>query len=266
MPGKTAVLKAGGMDGQVLELERLSVAYDRAPVVRDLTLTVGRGEVVALLGANGAGKTTTLRAISGLLKPLSGTVRLDGRDLAGVSPTARARLGLAHVPHDRGIFFGLTVAEHFRLDGASSPAEMDVAFEQFPALRGLRSRRVGLLSGGEQQMLAIARALRRRPKLLMLDEMSLGLAPVIVDRLLPAVRQAATANGTGVLLVEQHVHLALNIADRGYILSHGELTASGSAAELSKDSALLAASYLGGASSTGVRSAGVSSTGDGRRS
>jgi branched-chain amino acid transport system ATP-binding protein len=259
------------MEGQVLELERLSVAYDRAPVVRDLTLTVGRGEVVALLGANGAGKTTTLRAISGLLKPLSGTVRLDGRDLAGVSPTARARLGLAHVPHDRGIFFGLTVAEHFRLDGANSPAEMDEAFEQFPALRGLRSRRVGLLSGGEQQMLAIARALRRRPKLLMLDEMSLGLAPVIVDRLLPAVRQAATANGTGVLLVEQHVHLALKIADRGYILSHGELAASGSAGQLSNDSALLAASYLGGASSTGASSSGVSSSGvsptdDGRRS
>src|SRR2546423_15076161 len=105
----------------VLELDRLSVAYYRAPVVRDLTLTVGRGEVVALLGANGAGKTTTLRAISGLLKPAGGVIRLDGRDLAGVSPTARARLGLAPVPYDRGIFFGLTVAEHFRLDGTDRP-------------------------------------------------------------------------------------------------------------------------------------------------
>ena len=237
-------MAAAGSD-TVLELDRLSVAYDRAPVVRDLTLTVGHGEVVALLGANGAGKTTTLRAISGLLKPASGAIRLDGDDLAGVSPTARARLGLAHVPHDRGIFFGLTVAEHFRLDGMNGPAEMDAAFGHFPALRKLRGRQAGLLSGGEQQMLAIARALSRRPKLLMLDEMSLGLAPVIVDRLLPAVRESATSNGTGVLLVEQHVHLALKIADRGYVLSHGELAATGSAEQLGQDSALLAASYLG---------------------
>ena len=249
------------MGDSVLELDGLSVAYDRAPVVRDLTLTVGRGEVVALLGANGAGKTTTLRAISGLLKPYGGVIRLDGRDLAGVSPTARARLGLAHVPYDRGIFFGLTVAEHFRLDGTDRPgtgrpgtgrpgstggrAEMDDAFERFPALGALRGRKAGLLSGGERQMLAIGRAFSRRPRLLMLDEMSLGLAPVIVDRLLPAVREAAASYGTAVLLVEQHVHLALKIADRGYILSHGELAASGTARQLSQDDALLAASYLG---------------------
>ena len=141
----------------VLELHQLTVAYYRAPVVRDLTLTVGRGEVVALLGANGAGKTTTLRAISGLLKPAGGAIRLSGQDLAGVSPTARARLGLAHVPPDRGIFFGLTVAEHFRLDGT----ELDAAVGHFPALRPLGGRKAGLLSGGEQQMLAIARVLSR---------------------------------------------------------------------------------------------------------
>jgi branched-chain amino acid transport system ATP-binding protein len=239
-PGRWSSWEAGAID--VLELDRLTVGYDRAPVVRDLTLTVGQGEVVALLGANGAGKTTTLRAISGLLRPATGAVRLSGQDLAGVSPTARARLGLAHVPPDRGIFFGLTVAEHFRLDGT----EMSAAVDHFPALRPLGGRRAGLLSGGEQQMLALARALNRRPKLLMLDEMSLGLAPVIVDRLLPAVRESATSSGTGVLLVEQHVHLALKIADRGYVLSHGELAATGSAAQLSQDSALLAASYLGG--------------------
>ena len=239
MAGPAAVRQADAID--ILALDRLSVGYNRAPVVRDLTLTVGPGEVVALLGANGAGKTTTLRAISGLLRPASGAVRLAGQDLAGVAPTARARLGLVHVPPDRGIFFGLTVAEHFRLDGT----ELDAAAGHFPALSSLGGRKAGLLSGGEQQMLAIARALSRGPQLLMLDEMSLGLAPVIVDRLLPVVREFATSHGAGVLLVEQHVHLALKIADRGYILSHGELAASGPAAQLKQDRALLAASYLG---------------------
>jgi branched-chain amino acid transport system ATP-binding protein len=230
-----------------LELDGVSLAYDRAPVVRDLTLTVGAGEVVALLGANGAGKTTTLRGISGLLKVTGGAIRLGGEDLAGTSPTARARKGIAHVPHDRGIFFGLTVAEHFRLDGLTTPAQQQAAFEHFPALANLRTRRTGLLSGGEQQMLALARAITRDPRVLLLDEMSLGLAPVIVERLLPIVRDLATSKGIGVLLVEQHVHLALKIADRGYILSHGELAASGTASDLAGDSALLAASYLGAA-------------------
>jgi branched-chain amino acid transport system ATP-binding protein len=149
------------------------------------------------------------------------------------------------VPHDRGIFFGLTVAEHFRLDGVTQGSGQEAAFENFPALRNLRNRKAGLLSGGEQQMLAIARALVRKPQLLLLDELSLGLAPVIVERLLPVVREFAAGHGTAVLLVEQHVHLALEIADRGYVLSHGELVASDSAERLRNDAALLAASYLG---------------------
>ena len=227
-----------------LEVDGLTAGYDRAAVVRGLSLTVAPGEVVALLGANGAGKTTTLRAISGLLKPMAGRILLDGADLAGVSATARVRRGMVHVPHDRGIFFGLTVAEHFRLDGVTQD-EQAAAFEHFPVLHELRHRRVGLLSGGEQQMLALARALARKPRLLLLDELSLGLAPIIVERVLPVVRDFALRTATAVLLVEQHVHLALEIADRGYVLSHGELVAADDAARLREDSALLATSYLG---------------------
>jgi branched-chain amino acid transport system ATP-binding protein len=233
------------MSDTVLSIERLAAGYDQAAVVRDLDLTVGPGEVVGLLGPNGAGKTTTLRAISGIVKPLSGRIVYRGQDLASVSPSARARLGIAHVPEGRGLFFGLTVAEHFRLGHRGERLDEEVAYEYFPALRELRGRRAGLLSGGEQQMLAVARALARKPKLLLLDELSLGLAPVIVERLLPVVRTFAQDSRCAVLLVEQHVHLALEVADRGYVLAHGQVVLHNNAEQLRADHQLLIASYLG---------------------
>jgi branched-chain amino acid transport system ATP-binding protein len=229
----------------VLALEELSAGYDGAPVVRDLSVHIAGGEVVALLGPNGAGKTTTLRAISGIVRPLAGTIRLDGDDLARRSPTARARLGIAHVPEGRGIFFGLTVAEHFRLGYRGERLDAGIAFEYFPALAPLADRRAGLLSGGEQQMLALGRALARKPRLLLLDELSLGLAPVIVESLLPVVSSYARQSGCAVLLVEQHIQIALAVADRGYVLSHGELVLHERAEVLRADHQLILSSYLG---------------------
>ena len=244
----------------VLALEGLTAGYDGAAVIRDIELEVAAGEVVALLGPNGAGKTTTLRAVSGLVKPLAGRVLFSGADLAGSSPSARARAGIAHVSEGRGLFFGLTVAEHFRLVHRGERLDEDVAYEYFPKLRELQRRRAGLLSGGEQQMLAVARALARRPKLLLLDELSLGLAPVIVEWLLPLVQQFAQEHGCGVLLVEQHVHLALEVADRGYVLSHGEIAAHDDAARLRGDRQLLIASYLGEQTTAATDPAGEKET------
>jgi branched-chain amino acid transport system ATP-binding protein len=233
------------MSEVVLRVEDLTAGYGGAPVLRNLQLTVGKGEVVALLGGNGAGKTTTLRAISALIKPMSGQIVFDGRPVGSASTHALARRGIAHVPEGRGLFFGLTVAEHFRLGYPRERLDAELAYRYIPQLERLQSRRVGLLSGGEQQMLALARALARRPKLLLLDEMSLGLAPVIVESLLPIIRSSADETGVSVLLVEQHVQLALEVADRGYVLSHGDVVMEGSAETLRRDRQLITASYLG---------------------
>ena len=234
------------MTDALLRIEGLTAGYDRAAVIRDVGLTVGPGEVVALLGANGAGKTTTLRVISGLVRPMSGQHRLRrARHRARLTHPAGARRGSSTCPRAAGSSTGSTVAEHFRLGFRGERPDEETAYEYFPKLRELRMRRVGLLSGGEQQMLAVARGLARRPRLLLLDELSLGLAPVIVEALLPVVHQYALDSGCGVLLVEQHIQLALEIADRGYVLSHGEIVLHERAKVLQADRELLVSSYLG---------------------
>jgi branched-chain amino acid transport system ATP-binding protein len=236
-------------DQMLIDVQGLHAGYGGIPVIRDITLNVGPGEVVALLGPNGAGKTTTLLTLSGLLAPIGGSVVVLGKSVNGHKPYLVARRGLAHVPEDRSLFFDLTVDENIRLgltgNMQSRRVAHDRAMDLLPALKPLGNRRAGLLSGGEQQMLAMARALASEPKCILVDEMSLGLAPIIVERLLPIVRDIADQTGCGVLVVEQHVHMALQVADRGYVLNHGEMVMQGTSAELSANRHVLEASYLG---------------------
>jgi branched-chain amino acid transport system ATP-binding protein len=234
----------------LLRTTGLRAGYGPVNVLHDLDLEVNEGEIVVILGANGAGKTTTMRAISGTIAR-QGTVELDGTDITKTSPDNIVRQGVAQVPQGRGTFPELSVEDNLRAgaitrrDGTSKiNADMGRWYEQFPRLAERRGQRAGSLSGGEQQMLAIARALMSRPKLLLCDEPSLGLAPLITQELFAVIERLNKEEGLSVLLVEQNANLAMHMASRVYLLETGRIVAQGSAAELSADDAIRKA-YLG---------------------
>jgi branched-chain amino acid transport system ATP-binding protein len=233
----------------MLDVSGLQVAYGDLTTLWDVSFTVGQGDLVALVGANGAGKTTTLRAISGLLRPRSGSVRFRGRSLAGVPSHRITDLGIAHVPEGRQLFPMMTVEENLLLGSYPSRARRKRAenlprvYETFPVLGSRRAQDAGTLSGGEQQMLAIGRALMSDPDLLMLDEPSLGLAPIVVRDVFSVIAQIRS-RGVTVLLVEQNVAQALSVADRAYVLENGRVTLQGSGKELLEHDGVRRA-YLG---------------------
>jgi branched-chain amino acid transport system ATP-binding protein len=235
----------------LLEVADLRASYGPVDVLHGLGFTVGEGEIVVLLGANGAGKTTTLRALSQMDEvKVSGEVRFDGRSLVGLRPEAVVRMGVAHVPQGRGTFPELTVEENLtvgayvRPRGAEVRDDVERWLEVFPRLNDRRDQTAGSLSGGEQQMLAVARALMSRPRLLLLDEPSLGLAPLVIQDLFRRFAELNRELGTTMLIVEQNANLALSIADRGYVLETGEIVLEGEASELRSDDAVRRA-YLG---------------------
>ena len=235
----------------LLELENVVTAYGKVEALKGLTLRIEQGEIVTLLGSNGAGKSTTLRTISGLIRPLSGTMRFLDQSIAGLSPEAIAKLGVAHVPERRRVFPGLTVRENILLGGSNrvraSRRELETDAERmfavFPELKPFTNALGWTLSGGQQQMLAIARGLMAQPRLLLLDEPSLGLAPLIVQQVFKIIAEIRL-QGTTVLLVEQNAHMALLIADRGYVLETGRLVAEGNPEALWSNDEVHAA-YLG---------------------
>jgi len=229
----------------MLEVSAVDAGYGRVQVLWDVDLEVGEGEVVARVGSNGAGKTTLLRAVSGMVKPTGGDVRLDGDSLLGRAPEEVVRAGIAHVPEGRRLFAGLTVRENLRVGAYASggDADIDRAVELFPRLGERLDQVAGSMSGGEQQMCAIARGLMADPKLIMIDELSLGLAPKLVEQILERLTSVTEA-GMSVLLVEQDVDAALEAAARGYVLENGHIVASGESASLLEDPRIIEA-HLG---------------------
>jgi branched-chain amino acid transport system ATP-binding protein len=227
------------MSDAVLEARQVCAGYHGHPFVRDLDMEVRAGEVVALIGPNGAGKTTTLLTLAGELTPLNGEIYLGGL-LRRDSLDARARDRLGFVTEERSVFMTLTVAENLRV----GRVDVKDAIGYFPELERLLGRSAGLLSGGEQQMLTLARAFARQPRVLLIDELSLGLAPLMVNRLLAAVRQIATDKQIGVLIVEQKVEAALSVSDRGYVMRDGEIVLSGASTEIAGRVRELEGSYL----------------------
>jgi branched-chain amino acid transport system ATP-binding protein len=234
----------------LLEVKSIRVRYGRMEALTDVSLAVPRGGFVALLGANGAGKTTTLRTISGLLRATQGSISFDGTDISGRAPHLIARGGIAHVPEGRGLLPGISVGENLKIgalanmDKSRIPALYDQVFAYFPILKQRQSQLAGVLSGGEQQMLSIARALLQSPKLLMVDEMSLGLAPKIVEELMNVLGDLTT-KGVSVLCVEQNTRIVLSRASYGFVMETGRTVVHGESAGLLKDDRIVRA-YLGG--------------------
>jgi branched-chain amino acid transport system ATP-binding protein len=233
----------------MLELARISASYGSVPALSDVSISVGEGEAVGLLGANGAGKSTTLRTISGLLRATSGAITFAGRNIGALPPYKVTELGIAHVPEGRQVFPELTVQENLEI-GAYVPAakaerkrSLELVFEIFPVLAARRKQLAGTMSGGEQQMLAVGRGLMLKPRLLMLDEPSLGLAPVITDITFQKIQEIHTM-GTAILLVEQNVSRALGLVQRAYVLESGKVIMHGTSAELAGNKQVQSA-YLG---------------------
>ena len=233
----------------LLEVEALEAGYGQVQVLRGLDFTVDEGEIVVILGANGAGKTTTIRAVCGMISATGGSIGFDGRDVTSRSADRLVRMGMAHVPQGRGTFVDLTVEENLELgaytrsDGEVE-ADIETWYDTFPRLRERHAQAAGSMSGGEQQMLAIARAALSRPRLLLLDEPSLGLAPLVTQELFRQMQRLNEEHGTALLIVEQNANLALAVAERAYVLEAGTIAARGSAEEIQSDESVRKA-YLG---------------------